>query len=184
MAAVLEVDPLNLGPDVRAVGLELFEQESREPVRGSEAARIWGRVLGALAGQEPWALDFFSHLDRLRDFCRRHGISYREAATRSIIIPQPESEQLVKLLERFEGETFGVRVGNLLVEGDATLEGDLVRRGIDAYHPAFGKYLFCAVCHFENGFLTLLSEQLWTQEVIRRVQPALREMGVEVRISA
>jgi hypothetical protein len=184
MAAILEVDPLNLGPDIRAVGLELFEQESREPVRGSEAARIWGRVLGALAGREPWGLDFFSHLDRVRDFCRRHGIPYREAATRSIVIPQPESEQLVKLLERFEAETFGVRAGSLLVGGDAALERDLARCGIDAYHPAFGKYLFCAVCDFEKGFLTLLSEQLPTQEVIRRVQPALREMGAEVRLSA
>jgi len=183
MAAILEVDPLNLGPDVRAVGLELLDQESREPIRGSEAAHVWGRVLVALAGPEPWALDFFSHLERLRDFCQRHGIPYREAAARSIVVLQPASEPLAKLLERFEGEIFGARAGSRLVEGDRALEADLARRGIDAYHPAFPNYLFCAVCDFENGFLTLLSEQLWTQEVIRRIQPAVREMGVEVRLA-
>lgn len=184
MAAILEVEPLNLGQDVSAVGLELIEQEGREPVRGSEAARIWGRVLGALAGQEPWALDLFSHLDRVRDFCQRHSIPFREAAARSIVIRQPPSEQLAKLLERFAGETFGARAGSPLASGDAALESDLARRGVDAYHPAFGNYLFCAVCDFENGFLTLLTNQLWAQEVIRRVRPALREMEVEVRLSA
>ena len=78
--------PLDLGADVRAVGLDLVEaDENREPVRGADAARIWSRVLPATAGQEPWALDFFSHLDRVRDFCELHDIAYREANQRSIV---------------------------------------------------------------------------------------------------
>ena len=48
---LLEVEPLDLGADVRAVGLELTEaDENREPIRGADAARIWSRVLPAAAG--------------------------------------------------------------------------------------------------------------------------------------
>lgn len=180
----LEVEPLNLGQDVRAIGLELVDEESREPARGAAAARVWGRTLWALAGQEPWALDFFSHLDRVRDFCQRHRIAYRQPAARTIVVEAPDDAQLASLLERFAGETFGVRAGGLLATGDAALEGDLARRGVDAYHHTFSNYAFCAVCDLENGFLTLLSRRLWTQEVVRRVAPVVRDLDVTVQIPA
>jgi hypothetical protein len=176
----LEVEPLDLGADVKSLGLELLDRESREPVRGADAARIWGAVLPALAGSEPWALDFFSHLDRLREFCRLHKIAYREAARRCIVIASPRPEQLAALLGRFESETFGARAGGPLAAGDAALEGDLAHRGVDAYHPAFANYFFCAVCDFENGFLTLLTNRLWASEVIRRLRPVLDGLPVEV----
>lgn len=179
---LLEVEPLNLGEDVRAIGLELMELRSREPLRGAEAARVWGRVLWALAGTEPWALDFFSHLDRFRDFCQRHNVAYRDAAARTVVVPAPEDSQLATLLERFEGETFGARAGGPLTTGDAALEGDLASRGVDAYHHAYSNYTFCAVCDFENGFLTLLTTRLWASEVVRRVGPVLRDLEVEVRL--
>jgi hypothetical protein len=181
---LLEVEPLNLGDDVRAVGLELVEVRTREPARGGDAAGIWGRVLWALAGTEPWSLDFFSHLDRLRDFCTRHGIAYRDAAARSVVIRSPDDAHLTALIERFAGETFGARAGNLLDAGDPALEGDLARRGVDAYHHAYSNYYYCAVCDFENGFLTLLTEKLWAHEIIRRVTPVLRDLEVEVRLPA
>ena len=74
---LLDIEPLDLGADVRSVGLDLVEaDENREPVRGADAARIWSRVLQATAGQEAWALDFFSHLDRVRDFCKSHDIAF------------------------------------------------------------------------------------------------------------
>ncbi len=180
LAYRLEVEPLDLGADVKSVGLELLDRESREPVRGADAARIWGAVLPALAGSEPWALDFFSHLDRLREFCRLHKIAYREAARRCIVIASPRPEPLTALLARFEAETFGARAGGQLAAGDTALEGDLARRGVDAYHPAFANYFFCAVCDFENGFLTLLTNRLWASEVIRRLRPVLDELPVEV----
>ena len=180
LAYLLEVEPFDLGPDVKAVGLELVERENREAVRGSHAARIWGAVLPALVGVEPWALDFFSHLARLREYCRAHGIVFREAANRCIVIAAPQPEPLAALLGRFEAETFGVRAGGPLLSGDAALEGDLARRGVDAYHHAFPNYCFCAVCDFENGFLTLLTNRLWASEVIRRVRPALDGLSVKV----
>ena len=180
---VLEVEPLDLGSDVRAVGLELAEDdENHEPVRGTAAAKIWSRILTSVAGGQPWALDFFSHLDRVRDYCQRHGISTREPNSNSLVIPAPTLEVLEPLLERFEGETFGARAGGSVVSGDPALEGELARRGVDAYHKAFQNYYFCAVCGFEDGSLVLLSDKLWASEVIRRVRPALSGLEVEVRL--
>lgn len=181
----LEIEPLDLGADVRAVGLDLSEADNMgEPVRGPDAARIWSRVLPAIAGTEPWALDFFSHLERVREFCDRHGIAYRVASHRSFVIPAPEPALLEALLERFETETFGARAGGLVSSSDPGLEGDLARRGVDAYHTAYSGYFFCAVCGFEDGSLVLLSEKLWASEVIRRVRPALAGLDVEVRLAA
>lgn len=180
---LLDVEPLDLGADVRAVGLDLVEaDENREPVRGSDAARIWSRILSAAAGQEPWVLDFFSHLDRVRDFCQRHAIGYREASQRSLVIPAPEPESLESLFDRFQGETFGARAGGALPAADSALEGELAKRGVDAYHTAFARYFFCAICGFEDGSLVLLSEKLWASEVIRRVRPVLQGLDVEVRL--
>jgi hypothetical protein len=185
MAYLLEIEPLDLGPGVKAVGLELTENdENREPVRGPDAARIWSRVLPATAGQEPWALDFFSHIDRVRDFCDGHAITYREASARSLVIPAPEPDALESLIGRFEAETFGVRAGGLVVAGDAALEGDLARRGVDAYDKTYLNYFFCAVCGFENGSLVVLSEKLWASEVIRRVRPVLKGLEVEILLPA
>lgn len=180
---MLEVEPLDLGTDVRAVGLELVEaDENREPVRGHDAAMIWSRVLPATAGNETWALDFFSHLDRVRDYCERHEIRYRDAAERSLVIPAPGAEVLEALVDRFQSETFGVRAGGLLVSGDAASEAELGRRGVDAYQAAFPNYFYCAVCGFDDGSLVLLSQKLWASEVIRRVRPALEGLSVEVRL--
>ncbi len=178
---VLEVEPLDLGADVKAVGLDLVEIESREPARGADAARLWAATLRALPGTEPWALDFFSHLDRVRDYCRLHAVPFEEKTSgHSLVIPAPPSDVLMELIERFAGETFGVRAGALLAAGDPDVEGELAKRGVDAYHAAFKNYLFCAVCDFENGFLTLLTEKLWTSEVLRRIKPATAALPVEV----
>jgi hypothetical protein len=178
---VMEVEPLDLGADVKAVGLDLMEVESREPARGGDAARIWAATLGALPGTEPWALDFLAHFDRVREYCRLHSIAAEEKSSgHSLIIPAPSQSALIGLVERFAGETFGARAGALVAAGDAAVENELARRGVDAYHTAFRNYLFCAVCDFENGFLTLLTEKLWTSEVLRRVKPAVASLPVEV----
>ena len=75
---VMEIEPLDLGADVKAVGLDLMEVESREPARGSDAAHIWAATMAALAGTEPWVLDFFSHMDRVREYCKLHAIAFEE----------------------------------------------------------------------------------------------------------
>jgi hypothetical protein len=178
---VLEVEPLDLGADVKAVGLDLVEIESREPVRGVDAAKLWAATLSALPGKEPWGFDFFSHLDRVREYCRMHRIAFEEKASgRSLVIPSPPGDALVELVERFAGETFGIRAGAMLAAGDPAVESELAKRGVDAYHNTYKNYLFCAVCDFENGFLTLLTEKLWTSEVLRRIKPATADMPVEV----
>jgi len=176
---LLEVEPLDLGADVRAVGLDLTEaDENREPARGPEAAQVWSRVLPAAAGSEPLAFDFFSHLDRVRDYCTRHAIAFREATERSIVVPAPEAAELEALLDRFQKERFGGRAGGILPGPDPALEGELARRGVDAYHTRFPNYFFCAVCAFEDGSLVLLSERLSAGEVIRRVRPVLQGLSV------
>jgi hypothetical protein len=183
LSYLLDVEPLDLGADVRAVGLELVEaDENREPVRGPAAAKIWSRVLTATAATTAWALDFFSHLERVTEYCQRHQNEFREANHRSLAIPAPELSVLEPLIDRFQNETFGARAGELTATGDPEVEGDLARRGVDAYHTAFSKYFFCAVCNFEDGSLVVLSEKLWASEVIRQVRPVLEGLDVEVRL--
>src|SRR5271167_3582174 len=107
----LDVQALDLGGDVKAVGLGLVETENREPVRGKDAAQIWSAVFPALAGSESYTVDFFSHIERVREFCKMWDIALREAAERCVVLPHPNQEQLRQLFERFEGETFGFRAG-------------------------------------------------------------------------
>jgi len=176
----LDVQAMDLGNDVKAVGLELVETENREPVRGKEGAAIWTEILPALAGKEAFVVDFFSHLDRVREFCKTRKIEWREAAERCIVIPSPSIEELRQLLERFEGETFGIRVGNAAQTADGALEGDLSKRGLDAYQQAYARYTFCAVCELGDGWVTILSETLWPSEIIRRVRPAVQKFDVHI----
>lgn len=176
----LDVQSLDLGNEVKAVGLELVETEDREPVRGKEAAEIWSEIFPALAGKEPYAVDFFSHVDRVLEFCKTHQIPWRDAAERCIVIPSPGTEQLRLLLERFERETFGVRAGSAAQAADAALEGDLSKRGLDAYQQAYPRYTFCAVCEPEDGWVTVLSEALWPSEIIRRLRPAVQRFDIHI----
>jgi hypothetical protein len=174
----LDVQSMELGADTKAVGLELLETESREPLRGSMAARIWSAAFPALAVKESLVVDFFSHLERVRDFCKLHQMAYRETASRCLVLPQPSPEQLRLVFERFEKETFGVRVGSLAEKEDAVLENELSHHGLDAYQTAYSRYTFCAVCEPQDGWVTLLSEKLWASEVIRRARPALQSFDV------
>ena len=176
----LDVETLDLGAGVQAVGLELLGTESREPVRGKEAASIWAATFPALAAKECYVLDFFSHVDRVREFCKMYEIHYRDAAERCVVLRQPTETQLEQIFERFEGETFGVRAGAGIEEPDVALEKELSRRGLDAYQAAYERYTFCAVCEPEDGWATLLSKTLWPSEVIRRVRPALQRFDVYI----
>jgi hypothetical protein len=176
----LEVEALDLGGEIQAAGLELLERESREPVRGPDASEIWAAVIPALAAGEYLVLDFFSHLERVRDFCQAKSISFREEAGRCLVIPQPLPEQLVELLARFAGETLGARAGIAARAGDPELEGELSQRGLDAYQTAYQRYTFCAVCELEDGWVTLLSGKLSTSDVARRVKAAAEAFAVQV----
>jgi hypothetical protein len=176
----LDVETLDLGPDVKAVGLDLIETENREPVRGKQAAEIWSAIFPALAADEFYVVDFFSHIDRVRDFSKARKIDFREAGGRTVVLPQPRQGQLFELFERFEGETFGIRAGASAETRDAALEGDLSKRGVDAYQPAYERYLFAAVCEPEDGWVTLLSATLWASEVIRRVRPAVQPFDIYI----
>jgi hypothetical protein len=176
----LDVQAMDLGSDTKAVGLELIETESREPLRGEEAASIWAAVFPALAGDEAWVLDFFSHLDRVREYCRNHEVEFREAANRCVVIRQLTGEKLRELIVRFAGETFGLRCGPAAKEADATVESELSHRGLDAYQDAHTRYAFCAICEPDDGWMTLLSQNLWPSEIIRRARPALQPFDVHI----
>jgi hypothetical protein len=176
----LDVQALDLGNEVKAVGLELVETENHEPGRGAEATEIWSEIFPALAGTDAYAVDFFAHIDRVREFCKARGLEWREAAERCLVIPQPSAEQLRQLFERFEGETFGIRSGHATQGADETLEGELSRRGLDAYQAAYSRYTFCAICEPEDGWVTLLSETLWPSEIIRRLRPAVQRFDVYI----
>ena len=132
-----------------------------------------------MAAKEHYAVDFFSHLDRVRDFCVAQHIAFREAAGRCLVISQPAVEVLEKLIARFESETFGLRAGPA-TEADPALEGELSRRGLDAYEAAYPRYRFCAICEAAEGWVTVLSETLWPSEIIRRVRPVLQPFDVYI----
>ncbi len=176
----LDVEALDLGSGVKAVGLELVETENREPVRGKQAAEIWSALFPALGGDEFYVVDFFSHTDRVQDFCKTRKIEIREAGARCVVLPQPRQGQLFQLFERFEGETFGIRAGSAAETPDAALEGELSKRGVDAYQLAYERYTFCAICEPEDGWVTLLSAGLWASEVIRRVRPAVQPFDLYI----
>ncbi len=176
---LLEVRKLDLGEDVRAVGVELRTEEG-EAASGAESSAVWARVLPGLAGEDPWAIEFFSHLNRVREFCARHGIASREEPGRALVIGEPARDQLEELIVRFEGETFGARAGERLEAGDAELEQELMHRGLDAYHHAYGRYLFCGVCEFGEGSLVVLSETLDAGVIVGRTKEAVEGMEVEV----
>lgn len=176
----LDVQALDLGPGTKAVGLELIETESREPLRGSQAASIWAAALVALSAKEPYAVDFFSHLDRVREFCASRGIAIREGASRCLVIPQPSLELLRQLIARFELETFGLRIGPATGNPDPALEQDLSHRGLDAYQAAYSRYTCCAICELSDAWTTVLSDSLWPTEMIRRFRPALQPFDVYI----
>src|SRR5450432_2751720 len=141
----LDVQAMDLGPGVKAVGLELVETENREPVRGPQAAEIWSAVVPSLTADDTYVVDFFSHVDRVTEFCTTHEIKFREGAGRCLVLPEPSQEQLRELFERFEKETFGLRAGTAAETPDPSLEGELSKRGLDAYQDAYTRYTFCAV---------------------------------------
>jgi hypothetical protein len=176
----LDVQALDLGADVKAVSLEILETESREPVRGKQATDFWSAIFPLLSAGEPFVLDFFSHLDRVRDFCVVKKIAFREASPRCIVVPHPAQEQLRQLFERFESETFGFRAGDRVNADDVELTSELSQHGLDAYQAAYRRYSFCAVCEFEDGWVTLLSDTIWSSEVIRRVRPAAQSFDVYI----
>ena len=176
----LDVEALDLGREVKAVSMEILETESREPVRGKQATDFWAAVFPLLTGDEPFVLDFFSHLDRVRDFCAAKQIAFRDAGPRCVVIPQPAQEQLQQIFERFETETFGFRAGDRVKQDDVALTGELSQLGLDAYQSAYQRYTFCAVCEFEDGWVTLLSQTLWSSEVIRRLRPAAQSFDVHI----
>lgn len=178
----LTVETLDLGPDVKAIGLSLVDVEDQEPVAGAEAARIWATALDRLAGDEPWTLDFFSHIEDVAEFCRSHDIPARRTAAGGLAVTGTDLGSLAGLFARFQRETFGARAGALVASEDAELEGELRRRGLDAYHQAYPRYLFCAICELETGSVTLVSERLWASEAVRRMRPALREQAVSVEM--
>jgi len=176
----LDVEALDLGGDVKAVGLELVETENREPLTGAEAAKIWAAIFPALCGEEPFTIDFFSHLDRVKEFCKAREIPFREAAERCLVVPQPNRKQIQAIVERFEEETFGMRTGASAAKPDQSLEIELSKRGLDAYQPAYSRYTFCAICDPRDAWITLLSEKLWPSEVIRRIRPAVEPFDLYI----
>lgn len=178
----LTVEPLDLGSELRAVGLELVDAETEEPVADGEAAALWSRALEALAGEQVCVLDFVAHLVRVREFCEQNDVRFRETAAGGIVVTERDADARARLLERFAGETFGARAGGAAANGDTLLEKELRQVGLDAYQQAYPQYLFCAICELETGSVTLVSERLWASEAARRLRSALREFSVTVEM--
>lgn len=177
----LIIEPLDLGAGVRGISLDLKGQGAESPLVGAIASAIWAATIPALAGDALWEIDFTGHLDRVRDFCKAHGMEWRDASRRCVVVPAQPAEKLLELVTRFEAERIGVRAAsNSSGLNDGALENELSRIGLDAYQGAFKRYLFCGICDFENGSLTLVTEKLSSSEALRRLRPALTPLGVQV----
>jgi len=111
-----------------------------------------------LVAGEPYVVDFFSHIDRVREFCKARGIALREAAERCVVLPQPSPELLRQIFERFEAETFGIRAG-AANEADVRWRGPF-QSGLDAYQSAYARYTFARSVS-RRRLVTLLTETLW-----------------------
>jgi hypothetical protein len=181
---ILEIEPMDLGEDVRAIGLELVDGSDREPVRGADAAEVWGAVVPVLTGKEPSVLDFLSKAEHLRAFCKQKDLPFREITRGVTVITAPKPEILTKLFQNFSAETLGIRVGAETQSPDTALEGELASRGLDAYHADYPRYSLCGICDLENGSLVLLSGSLWATEIARRIRPALNGTNVKVQIAS
>jgi len=139
----LDVQALELGADTKAVGLELLETQSREPLRGSEAAQIWAAAFSALAAKEMLPSGFFSVTSSA---CANSAtptplpIVRRPHAAWSF--PYLSTEQLGQLFARFGAATFGMRAGPAAQNADPALENELSLRGLDAYQQPIRATLF------------------------------------------
>ena len=183
---LLEIEPLDLGADVRAVGLELVEaDENREPVRGT-TPRASG---AAFCVPSPATSHGRSISSAISIACAIIAtvtkLPFAKRASARIVVPAPEAAALEALLDRFQKETFGARAGRLLVDaGDPALEGELRAAAWTLITRLFATIFSAPFAHFEDGSLVLLSEKLWASEVIRRVRPVLDDLKVEVRLPA
>jgi len=109
---------------------------------------IWSAVFPALAGRID-VVDFFSHIERVREFCKI-GKFVARCAERCVVLPQPDQEQLRQIFERFEGETFGRRRHGVAIGRRRASKATCQKRGLDAYQPAYARYTFCAICEPED----------------------------------
>jgi len=53
------------------------------------------------------------------------------------------------LIERFEGETSDCAPARPFLNADTQLEGDLSKRGLDAYQAAYTRYTFCVYANWK-----------------------------------
>src|SRR5256884_9251778 len=84
-----------------------------------------------------FVVDFFSHIDRVREFCKARKIEWREAAGPRVVIPSPSAQELRQLFERFEGENFWIRAGSATATADNAVAGDRFLRGLEALQPGY-----------------------------------------------
>ena len=128
----LDIQSMELGDDTKAVGLNCWRPRVASLCAAQFAAQIWSAAFPPLAAKESLVVDFFSHLERVREFCKLQGVAFREIAQLgSLVLTQPSQEQLRLVFERFEKETFGIRVGPAAEPVDAVLEDELSHRGLD-----------------------------------------------------
>ncbi|SRR5579875_300766 len=180
---ILEIEPMDLGNEIRATGLELLDGADREPVAGAETAHAWSKIVPALAGREPWACDLYGSVERICAFCESKGTRHREVSKNLLVVAPVTAASFKELLERLPQETIGIRAGARVELPDADLEGELARRGFDAYQAAHEHYLFCGICDLASASLVVLSRVLWATEIARRIRPALADAGIEVQIA-
>ena len=144
------------------MGLELIDPETREPVTGRGSREDLGGGVDCARGGRSLGARFFRASGTGAGVLPVAAASHFASPTSACwSFRSSRSRQLAAIVERFAGETFGVRAGGLLAQATRDVEAGLAERGVDALpHWPIRSYLFCAVCDFENGFLTVAERSL------------------------
>jgi len=162
---------LDLGPGVKAIGMELIETRAAKPVRGKDAIAILGRRSHCPRPHKRRLFSIFSgHPDAsvisaqgTTRFSRSGGPLHRRAA--------PSDEPSPRIDRAVRRETFGLRAGKGRSDRRYAIGERLSNAVLDAIRPPYTRYTFCVVCELDDGWLTILSEPLWPAKPFRRVRP-------------
>ena len=176
----LDVEALDLGPGVKAVGLELVETENREPFVARRQRRFGRR------SSLPWRMKnitswiFSATSIALRSFARRGRSSIAKQACAAWFCRSRGRVNCSSFSSASKAKPLEFAREPLRKLPMPRWKATFPSAASTPTKPPMSATLFCAVCEPEDGWVTLLSATLWASEVIRRVRPAVLPFDIYI----